>query len=59
MLEVAGQASQKHYHSISGEILPHFDVNNIIAQKLTKLQHLKENPSRKHYEISQNEKNEL
>ena len=43
MLEVAGQASQTHYHSISGEILPHFYVkNNFLAQKLTKLEHFKE-----------------
>ena len=35
MLEVAGQASQTHYHSISGEILPHFYVKNtFLAQKL-------------------------
>ena len=40
MLEVAGQASQTHYHSISGEILPHFYVKNtFLAQKLTKLEH--------------------
>ena len=45
MLEVAGQASQTHYHSISGEILPHFYVKNtFLAQKLTKLEHFKEIP---------------
>ena len=43
MLEVAGQASQTHYHSISGEILPHFYVKNtFLAQKLTKLGSFKE-----------------
>ena len=42
-LEVAGQASQTHYHSISGENLPHFYVKNtFLAQKLTKLEHFKE-----------------
>ena len=45
MLEVAGQASQTHYHSISGEILPHFYVKNtFLAQKLKKLEHFKEIP---------------
>ena len=45
MLEVAGQAYQTHYHSISCEILPHFYVKNIfLAQKLTKLEHFKEIP---------------
>ena len=45
MLEVAGQASQTHYHSIYGEILPHFCVKNtFLAQKLTKLEHFKEIP---------------
>ena len=43
MLEVAGQTSQTHYRSNSGEILPHFYVNNtFLAQKLTKLEHFKE-----------------
>ena len=43
MIEVAGQASQTHYHSISGEILPHFYVKNtFLPQKLTKLEHFKE-----------------
>ena len=43
MLEVAGQASQTHYHSISVEILPHFYVKKtFLAQKLTKLEHFKE-----------------
>ena len=38
MLEVAGQASQTHHHSISGEILPHFYVKHIfVDQKLTEL----------------------
>ena len=45
MLEVAGQVSQTHYHSISVEILPHFYVKNtFLAQKLTKLKHFKEIP---------------
>ena len=45
MLEVAGQASQTHNHSISGEILLHFYVKNTsLAQKLTKLDHFKEIP---------------
>ena len=45
MLEVAGQASQTHYHSISGEILPHFYVKNtFLAHKPTKLDHFKEIP---------------
>ena len=43
MIEVAGQATQTHNHSISGEILPHFYVKNtFLAQKLTKLEHFKE-----------------
>ena len=43
MLEVAGQASQTHYHSIAGEILPHLYIKNIfLAQKLKKLKHFKE-----------------
>ena len=43
MLEIAGKASQTHYHSNSGEILPHFYVKNtFLAQKLTKLEHFKE-----------------
>ena len=45
MLEFAGQATQTHYHSISGEILPCFYVKNtFLAQKLTKLEHFKEIP---------------
>ena len=45
MLEVAGQVSQTHYHSISGDILPHFYVKNtFLAQKQTKLEHFKEIP---------------
>ena len=44
MLEVAGQASQTPYHSISGEIIPHFYVKNtFLAQKLTKLEQFIEN----------------
>ena len=47
----------KWYQCFSGEILPHFYVKNIfLPQKLTKLQHFKENPSKYHYKISQNEK---
>ena len=43
ILEVAGQASQTYHHSISGEILPQFNVkNNFLAQKLTKIEHFKE-----------------
>ena len=43
MLEVARQASLTRYHSIAGEILPHFYVkNNFLAQKLRKLQLSKE-----------------
>ena len=45
MLEVAGQATQTHYHSISGEILPQFYVKHtFLTQKLTKLEHFKEIP---------------
>ena len=41
MLEVTGQATQTHYHSISGEILPHFYVKNIfLAQILSELEHI-------------------
>ena len=29
MLEVAGQASQAHYHSICGEILPNLILENV------------------------------
>ena len=36
---------ETHYHSISGEILPHFYVRNtFLAQKLPKLEHIKEIP---------------
>ena len=43
MLEVTRQASQKHYHSIAGEILSHFYINYIfLAQKRTKLNQFKE-----------------
>ena len=45
MLEVAGQDSQTHNHSISGEILFHLYVKNtLLAQKLTKLGYFKEIP---------------
>ena len=54
MLEVAGQASQTHYHSIAGEILPHFyEKNTFLAQKLTMLEHFKENLSHDRMKISQ------
>ena len=47
MLEVTRQASQTHYHPISGEILPHFDAKNtFLAQKLIKLEHFKEIPEK-------------
>ena len=43
MIEVAKQASQTHYHSVAGEILPHLYVKNIfLAQKLTKWHLFKE-----------------
>ena len=53
----AGLAYYTWYQCFCGEILPHFHVKNIfLAQKLTKLQHFKENPSKEHNEISENEK---
>ena len=52
----AGLAYYKWYQCCCGEILSHFNVKNIfLAQKLTKLQYFKENPSKNCYKISQNE----
>ena len=40
-----GCAGQETINVFAGQILSHFYVNNIIQdQKLTKLQHFKENP---------------
>ena len=51
---VGGWPFYKWYHSLSGEILPHFYVKNIfLAQKLTKLEQFKENLSKFQEEITQ------
>ena len=53
----AGLAYYEWYQCVFGKILPHFYVNYIfLAQKLTKLHNFRENPSKNHQKISQNEK---